>query len=66
MLKITKTILRRLRSTESTAPTKVEAPLRVGQACSVTKAGQWISELAYVKSVHPDGTFDVACMTCVF
>lgn len=35
-------------------------PLKVGQAVNVTKAGTWISELARIKKVHPDGTYDVS------
>ena len=35
-------------------------PLKVGQAVSVTKAGQWITGLARVKRVHADGTYDVS------
>jgi len=34
-------------------------PLKVDQAVAVTKAGIWISELARIKSINPDGTYNV-------
>lgn len=37
-----------------------EFPLKKGQAVRVTKAGEWLSELARIKHVHPDGTYDVS------
>lgn len=36
------------------------APLKVGQAVQVTKAGTWIQELARVKKLNADGTVDVS------
>ena len=41
-------------------------PLKVGQAVQVTKAGQWISELASVKKIRSDGTYDVAVYRKLF
>ena len=37
-----------------------ESTLKVGMAVEVTKAGVWLAELARVKQVHPDGTYDVS------
>ena len=35
------------------------SPLKVGQPVQVTKAGQWIDELARVKKINADGTYDI-------
>lgn len=37
-----------------------DSPLKVGMAVQVTKAGEWLNELARVKKVHRDGTYDVS------
>jgi len=41
-------------------------PLRVGQAVMVTKAGEWIAELAAVKKIRSDATYDVAVYRKLF
>ena len=46
--------------TATAVPDESAFPLKVGQAVMVTKAGTWISELARIKKVHPDGTYDVS------
>jgi hypothetical protein len=37
-----------------------DSPLKVGMAVEVTKAGEWLNQLARVKAVHIDGTYDVS------
>jgi hypothetical protein len=37
-----------------------DSPLKVGMAVQVTKAGVWMAELARVKKVNADGTYDVS------
>jgi len=37
-----------------------DSPLKRGMAVEVTKAGQWLNQLARVKKVHKDGTYDVS------
>ena len=37
-----------------------DSPLKVGMAVQVTKAGEWLNELARVKKVHRDGTYDLS------
>lgn len=41
-------------------------PLKVGQAVLVTKAGEWISQLAAVKKIHGDNTYDVTVYRKLF
>jgi hypothetical protein len=44
----------------SSASASSASPLKVGQAVQVSKAGVFISELARIKAIHSDGTYDVS------